>query len=292
MKANYFVAALAILALAACAKKNDAASGPPAPPSSLKQSVAELTVGEPGSPAANTIELAQDANPGAIVSFNWKAARDGRIQFNPSSAMGINCNISEVKATFTLNGGVYADADVQMPKEIEVRGGTDYSLKFQLAANSCLSYMVQFTAAWLAADVKPRPQPTPQPSPTPAPVRPKPQPEAGFLGEEELTSRGGNIFVTQPKEDTVYRDYYFEVTRRRSIYKSAGAGASSCPGEISAKLELLEISLTGEITKRTQLGGSGAMPEVVPGVYYRLRWSVSPVKACRSVSEGFNVGWL
>jgi len=282
---------LATLALtAACSKKSDSGAGA-APAPVRSESTLTLNIGSEMQPASNKITLTDNVDKGAVVTFVGHADRDGVVALRNGMAVAVNCNLESLPLQITLNSASSQNVQLTLPAQVPVKSGEDFSIKFELGANTCLQLESELLAGWLAAVPNPKPMPDPTPAPTPAPTRPTPEVEAGYLGEQHLDSMGGMISLSKITSDYVYSDYYFEVNQSSKVYKSVSAGSSSCKSQPTAKLELLEIAQDGKITKRSKMD-YGNFLSVEPGKFYRLRYSLSGITGCYHVSESFNVGWL
>jgi hypothetical protein len=120
--------------------------------------------------------------------------------------------------------------------------------------------------------------------------------EPGFLGEETLDEKGGEIKIEGVTADSAYKDFIvLGDTISYSplkIYKNIESSTSSCPTPPKVKLELLMITPDGNIAERTELKLGGAKPVMRQDRYYRLRFSVEGISKCTRVYESFNVGTL
>lgn len=277
---------IAFVAQAACQAKVNVDGGggaAPADPGRKPKVSAPFKLGGSGAPGVNRISFGEEIRNGGEFAFEGTAQADGILNVYVGSYLGVDCDVRALplKVFWVTSGST--PREVALPLEQGVRKEEQFQLLLELGPNSCQALTVDLMAVW-TPDQGQSPQP---PGNLPSPVK-----GPGFLFETELKNSSGSILIQQPTENFVYADFWFSVTSPVSLYQSAAVSSSNCEGPIVITLELLQIGDRGEILSRIEIRAGGEFLPLSPEKFYRVRMSISGVRSCRNVSEGFALGFF
>lgn len=243
-----------------------------------------LEVGTQSNPGRLVVNYESAIPLGATVEWSWASDKEGILQLNEASMMGINCEINSFPINLNFSSSDGTLEDLTLPADLQIKKGVKYFLTLDISPNPCLGLSIMFTTML----VEQTPTPSPIPTPIPFPKIPVPIPEEGFLSEGPLPSFGGSISLNSPKQNIAYKDYILEVKTNKEIYRNAGSSSSVCP-TLTKKLELIELANDGKILSRKDLYND-TLP-LQSGKFYRIRWTVSNIKDCQFIYESFNLGY-
>ncbi len=251
----------------------------------------------------NEIKIESEFTKSHEIYFYFSPDKSGNLEFSSPMAIGINCNIDDVKNHLHWNevDSELNDIEIELPHTLRIQKDKKYILKYNIEPSTCEYYSLTFTTKFkIQKDdlIFPSPFPTqtpilypnPSPSPTPNPISKidvSPKPEPGFIAEEQLDTYGGDIELRIPTKGYYYKDFKFTYSKGLKIYRNVFSGSSNC--ETNKKLELLELGENGVIVKKIDITDSTSQP-LKGNTFYRLRFSIILDTDCSFVYESFNIG--